>query len=90
MTENTKRRLEEAKRDGADRIYGWQLERRDLGASIYALRAVDSNGRVYFQREMHQQPYFDAVKHWMSLGTPNQSMLPEGEQEETHAAAAIA
>jgi hypothetical protein len=72
----TNARLEEAKRQGADRIYGYPIKRQPPAAT-YLLKATDRDGRTYFRRELTWLSYCEAVKHWMELGRPSQTMSAE-------------
>jgi hypothetical protein len=73
----TKRRLEEARQAGADRLHGYPLSRSVPKPELYVLQALDRDGRVYVQRALQWPAYVEAVKYWQQLGTPNQTMLAE-------------
>ena len=70
----TKRALEAARHNGADRIYGWPVERAKPGPPLYALKAVDESGHCHFRRDLREEIYFAAVKFWMELTPPLQAM----------------
>ena len=72
----TKFLLERARCAGADRIYGWPVERMKPAPPSYLLRAVDGNGRIYFERELREEKYYDAVRYWMELTGPIQGCSP--------------
>jgi hypothetical protein len=73
----TNERLEEARRQGADRIYGYPIRRQLPAAATYLLKATDRDGHTLFRRELSWPSYCEAVRYWMTLGTPNQAMSAE-------------
>ena len=68
-------RLRQAREDGADRLYGWAVERQTPGPRLYQLQAVDGTGRCHFRRRMQEEAYFAAVKVWMSLTAPHETII---------------
>jgi hypothetical protein len=75
MIPETKRRLVQARRDGADRIYGWPVQRDEPAPRAYVLRVTDGSSKVYFERRLLEASYFAAVVFWMSLEMPGESMF---------------
>jgi hypothetical protein len=62
-----KRRLERARRAGADRIYGEALPATE--PALYRLQALDPQRRCRFRdRHMPEETYFAAVRYWIELG----------------------